>query len=62
MLILEKRKREQKRRLRGLRALTDLEEGPGLASSIHMQNLGYSWAWWRMPLIPALGRQRQVDF
>jgi hypothetical protein len=19
-------------------------------------------AWWRMPLIPALGRQRQVDF
>jgi hypothetical protein len=21
-----------------------------------------SWAWWHMPLIPALGRQRQVDF
>jgi hypothetical protein len=21
-----------------------------------------SQAWWRMPLIPALGRQRQVDF
>jgi hypothetical protein len=21
-----------------------------------------SWAWWRMPLIPALGRQRQADF
>jgi hypothetical protein len=21
-----------------------------------------SWAWWRTPLIPALGRQRQVDF
>jgi hypothetical protein len=21
-----------------------------------------SWAWWRMPLIPALERQRQVDF
>jgi hypothetical protein len=21
-----------------------------------------SWAWWRMPLIPALGRQRQVEF
>jgi hypothetical protein len=20
------------------------------------------WAWWRMPLIPALGRQRQADF
>jgi hypothetical protein len=20
------------------------------------------WAWWHMPLIPALGRQRQVDF
>jgi hypothetical protein len=21
-----------------------------------------SWAWWHMPLIPALGRQRQADF
>jgi hypothetical protein len=21
-----------------------------------------SWAWWRMPLIPTLGRQRQADF
>jgi hypothetical protein len=21
-----------------------------------------SWAWWRTPLISALGRQRQVDF
>jgi hypothetical protein len=21
-----------------------------------------SWAWWHTPLIPALGRQRQVDF
>jgi hypothetical protein len=21
-----------------------------------------SWAWWHMPLIPALGRHRQVDF
>jgi hypothetical protein len=21
-----------------------------------------SWVWWRTPLIPALGRQRQVDF
>jgi hypothetical protein len=20
------------------------------------------WAWWRIPLIPALGRQRQADF
>jgi hypothetical protein len=23
---------------------------------------GTSWAWWCMPLIPALGRQRQADF
>jgi hypothetical protein len=23
---------------------------------------GQSWAWWRTPLIPALGRQRQADF
>jgi hypothetical protein len=22
----------------------------------------FSRAWWHMPLIPALGRQRQVDF
>jgi hypothetical protein len=21
-----------------------------------------SWAWWHTPLIPALGRQRQMDF
>jgi hypothetical protein len=21
-----------------------------------------SWVWWCMPLIPALGRQRQADF
>jgi hypothetical protein len=21
-----------------------------------------SWVWWRMPLIPALGRQKQADF
>jgi hypothetical protein len=25
-------------------------------------NYYMSWAWWRTPLIPALGRQRQVDF
>jgi hypothetical protein len=26
------------------------------------RNTWLSWAWWRMPLIPALGRQRQADF
>jgi hypothetical protein len=26
------------------------------------KNLHGSRAWWRTPLIPALGRQRQVDF
>ena len=30
-------------------------------SSIHIRNQ-VSRAWWRMPLIPALGRQRQADF
>jgi hypothetical protein len=26
------------------------------------KNVNSSWAWWHMPLILALGRQRQVDF
>jgi hypothetical protein len=26
------------------------------------QNTQFHWAWWHTPLIPALGRQRQVDF
>jgi hypothetical protein len=26
------------------------------------KNLGLSWAWWRTPLISALGKQRQADF
>ena len=21
----------------------------------------WSWAWWRMPLVPTLGKQKQVD-
>jgi hypothetical protein len=36
------------------------------ASLLKMQNMVKSvfncWAWWRTPLIPALGRQRQADF
>jgi hypothetical protein len=33
-------------------------------SHMHSNNCYYSssWVWWRTPLIPALGRQRQVDF
>jgi hypothetical protein len=27
-----------------------------------IKNVCVSWAWWCRPLIPALGRQRQVDF
>jgi hypothetical protein len=27
-----------------------------------LEELKPSRAWWRMPLIPALGRQRQADF
>jgi hypothetical protein len=26
------------------------------------KNLDDGWAWWRTPLIPALGRQRQVNY
>ena len=26
-----------------------------------MKRTVLNWAWWRTPLIPALGRQRQVD-
>jgi hypothetical protein len=32
------------------------------ASSLILIMLSNSWAWWRTPLIPALGRQRQADF
>jgi hypothetical protein len=28
----------------------------------HVKNRSHSWAWWRTPLVPALGRQRQTDF
>jgi hypothetical protein len=28
----------------------------------NVQITGVSGVWWRMPLIPALGRQRQMDF
>jgi hypothetical protein len=27
-----------------------------------IKNWKLSWAWWNMPLIPVLGRQRQADF
>jgi hypothetical protein len=27
-----------------------------------IRRISRGWAWWRMPLIPALGRQRQADF
>jgi hypothetical protein len=29
---------------------------------IGLKYLGITRQWWRMPLIPALGRQRQADF
>jgi hypothetical protein len=28
----------------------------------HYRNVYFCWAWWRTPLIPPLGRQRQADF
>ena len=27
-----------------------------------IKNQWISWAWWRTPIVPALGRQRQADF
>jgi hypothetical protein len=35
---------------------------PSDSETIYNQKFKDSRAWWRMPLIPALGRQRQVDF
>jgi hypothetical protein len=29
---------------------------------IYFKIVTYAWQWWHTPLIPALGRQRQVDF
>jgi hypothetical protein len=41
----------------------DIKRGVGRAK-VHYHNINdeKSQAWWRMPLIPALGRQRQADF
>jgi hypothetical protein len=42
---------------------------PGMDNSLNrkpskrtLRKYGKSRTWWRMPLIPALGRQRQEDF
>jgi hypothetical protein len=29
---------------------------------LFFNNLGFARQWWCMPVIPALGRQRQMDF
>jgi hypothetical protein len=43
--------------------LRDLEvQGIIQVASYWLEVVTGSWAWWRMPLIPALGRQRQADF
>jgi hypothetical protein len=33
-----------------------------LNSNVYVLKIERGWAWWRTPLISALGRQRQVDF
>jgi hypothetical protein len=40
--------------------LQDIIGGDG--SNDDIKNTMESWVWWLMPLIPALRRQRQVDF
>jgi hypothetical protein len=43
-------------------AVSSQRKRPGdLCSSAH-KSLYFAWWWWRMSLIPALGRQRQADF
>jgi hypothetical protein len=40
------------------RIFTNPKSDRGLISNIYKE---LSWAWWHMPLIPELGRQRQAD-
>jgi hypothetical protein len=39
----------------------DILETSALAGRAYKEVGGGGGAWWRMPLIPAFGRQRQVD-
>jgi hypothetical protein len=37
------------------------QQADGLCARASVKKVVQSWVWWRTPLIPALGRQRQVD-
>jgi hypothetical protein len=39
-----------------------MEVGNIILSEVTQTKKKMCWAWWHTPLIPALGRQRQVDF
>jgi hypothetical protein len=43
----------------GVSSRLALETGDSVSE---IKNKTDSWAWWRTPLIPTLGRQRQADF
>jgi hypothetical protein len=59
---LRKRKERNKMYTLGMVAYTQNPRVSALCQEERSRIVYHSQAWWRTPLIPALGRQRQADF